>query len=117
MLAAACAPSPLYSPTPTIQGDHDRVNTAVYRIYAQRPGDTAWPWVYDIPYHAADAESEEAAPVILQPWPIQRVVPTEVQNEEVRVMIKAVSAANVESAPSNIVTVCMSPIWAGGPYE
>jgi hypothetical protein len=109
--AAACLPDPLY-PTPTIMVDHDRYGVEIYRVYAQRPGDTVWPWVYDIPFfHEAGVGSQaDSSEPWRQDWPIQRVVPTAVQNEEVRIMVKAVGPGNVESAPSEIITVCMSPV-------
>lgn len=113
LILAACIPV-LGFPTPTLQADHDRQGVTLYRIYAQRVGDLTWPWHTDIPYVAATTGPEaggESAPSILQPWPIQRVVPTSVQNEDVRFVLKAVTAGNVESAPSNIITVCMPAIW------
>lgn len=111
ILAAVCTPDAAFSPTPTIKGDHDRERTAKFRVYAQRPGDASWPWIYDIPYLLDPDYGEFGQPITLD-WPIQRVVPSTVQREQVRVMVKAVNEYNVESAPSGILTICMPPICA-----
>lgn len=109
LLLAVCVPTPNL-PTPTIQVDHDRVNTALYRVYAQRVGDVSWTWHADIDYvppATGDGAHGESAPLVLQPWPVQRVLPASVQLEEIRFTVVAVSPYGVESAPSNTTTICM----------
>lgn len=107
LLLAACVPDPGYSGIPSIQWDHDRINTTLYRVYVQRSGDTTWPWHRDLTYWPGDEASASFAPGVDAPWPLMRAVPDSEQGQTVRVMVKAVSPTNVESAPSNVLEVCM----------
>jgi len=105
LLSVACVPSPL-SVTPTIRADHDRINTQFYRIYARRPDDPGWTWREDLPY-VNDSDYGEFAPSILFDWPVQRMIPTDVQLEEVQFVMEAVSPDGVIGDLSGVITICM----------
>lgn len=113
-----CGVSPCATPTPMLRGDHDRLHVSAYRVYAKRPSAATWEWTVDIPYHPADSNSVEAAPLILLDWPVQRLVPTNIQREEVDFSVRAISADGLSMSDfSSTERICMPGIWTGGPYN
>ena len=104
--AAMCTPDIAYTVTPTIIGDHTRIDTAIYRVYAREPESSVWQWHYDIP-HVIDPDYGEFASSILSSWPVQRVVPITTSLREVQFTITAIDAAGNESGILNIITICM----------
>lgn len=108
--------SPCATPTPTIMWDSDdRVTAEIeyWTVYAKPDDSPSWWWSFRIPYVPANPDPDtgwaESAPGVLQGWPVQRVVPDEVQEQLVDVMVTATNAAG-ESGPSNVISICMSPI-------
>lgn len=123
LIAATCVPDVVsWTPTPVAEwvqdypaGGGGYAPTAGYRVYWQRTGDTSWRGSTDWPAFHGDAEQGPIYPGISLGFPLQRAYPTNVQAEEIRMVVKAVSAANVESAPSEIITICAPKVYPGRP--
>ena len=113
--AVSCQPDPAFTPTPTLRWDESSGTATLsgFHLWFRPQGQQGWMGPYDLPCSGVSDPPTWECPGTDLDVPVQRFA--EYDNSYVDFTVTAYNSAG-ESAMSNVVTICMPPIWRGGPY-